>query len=82
MHEVHEEVANNKAPKGKSLHVYREICDHLKPVLHHFFLERWTSPAAWFSRRLAYTSSVGPARWLCAWAEPNAYPQPRPPTLT
>lgn len=25
---------------------------------HHFFLERWQAPAAWFSRRLAYSASV------------------------
>ena len=27
-------------------------------MLHHFFLERWHAPAAWFARRLSYASSV------------------------
>ena len=41
-----------------SLHVYREIQKKLRPVLHHFFLERWGTPSAWFERRLAYGRSL------------------------
>ena len=41
-----------------SLHVYREIEKKLRPVLHHFFLERWGTPSAWFERRLAYSRSL------------------------
>ena len=37
---------------------YLEICEHFKPVFHHFFLERFTSPCTWFERRQAYTRSV------------------------
>ena len=37
---------------------YLEVCEHFKPVFHHFFLERFTSPCTWFERRQAYTRSV------------------------
>lgn len=37
---------------------FDEVCEHFKPVLHHFFLERFREPATWFERRLAYTRSV------------------------
>ena len=38
--------------------VYGEICSHFKPVFHHFFMEKFTSPPQWFERRLSYTRSV------------------------
>jgi hypothetical protein len=34
------------------------VCAHFKPVMHHFFLERFREPATWFERRLTYTRSV------------------------
>lgn len=37
---------------------FNEVCERFKPVMHHFFLERFREPAAWFERRLAYTRSV------------------------
>ena len=37
---------------------YAEICHHFKPVFHHFFMEKFTSPPQWFERRLTYTRSV------------------------
>jgi ataxia telangiectasia mutated family protein len=40
------------------LETYRTIGRKLKPVMHHFFLERWQQPAAWFERRLAYSRSL------------------------
>ena len=44
---------------GKSrLEVYEEVAERLRPVMHHFFLERWTQPSAWFERRLAYARSL------------------------
>jgi len=38
--------------------VYDQICANVKPVLHHFFLEKFPIPGVWFERRLAYTNSV------------------------
>ena len=38
--------------------VYSDICHHFKPVFHHFFMEKFTSPPQWFERRLTYTRSV------------------------
>lgn len=37
---------------------YSEICHNFKPVFHHFFMEKFTSPPQWFERRLTYTRSV------------------------
>lgn len=37
---------------------YDEICKNISPVMHHFFLETYPSPAQWFDRRLAYSRSV------------------------
>ena len=38
--------------------MYNEICRNFKPVFHHFFMEKFTSPPQWFERRLTYTRSV------------------------
>ena len=38
--------------------VYGEICVNFRPVFRHFFMERFSKPAEWFERRLAYTRSV------------------------
>lgn len=35
-----------------------QVCDHFKPCLHNFFLERFAAPATWFERRLMYTRST------------------------
>ncbi|XVF54114.1 hypothetical protein PTKIN_Ptkin05aG0154900 [Pterospermum kingtungense] len=37
---------------------FQEVCDNFRPVMHHFFLERFLQPADWFEKRLAYTRSV------------------------
>ncbi|XP_019197259.1 PREDICTED: serine/threonine-protein kinase ATM isoform X3 [Ipomoea nil] len=37
---------------------FQEVCDNYRPVMHHFFLERFLHPADWFEKRLAYTRSV------------------------
>ncbi|KAK9073522.1 hypothetical protein SSX86_007846 [Deinandra increscens subsp. villosa] len=37
---------------------FQEVCDNFRPVMHHFFLERFLHPADWFEKRLAYTRSV------------------------
>ncbi|KAL3824832.1 hypothetical protein ACJIZ3_020861 [Penstemon smallii] len=37
---------------------FQEICRNFRPVMHYFFLERFSHPADWFDKRLAYTRSV------------------------
>ncbi|ONM30715.1 ataxia-telangiectasia mutated [Zea mays] len=37
---------------------FLKICSNFRPVMHHFFLERFLLPADWFQSRLAYTRSV------------------------
>ena len=37
---------------------FDKICNQLVPVLHHYFLERYRQPGAWFEARLQYTRSV------------------------
>lgn len=38
--------------------LWEQVCQHFPPCFHHFFLEEWRSPAAWFEHRLAYTRST------------------------
>ncbi|XP_034214636.1 serine/threonine-protein kinase ATM isoform X5 [Prunus dulcis] len=49
-----EHVTNGK-DKRKA---FQEVCRKFRPVMHHFFLERFLQPADWFEKRLAYTRSV------------------------
>ncbi|PRQ24322.1 putative non-specific serine/threonine protein kinase [Rosa chinensis] len=49
-----EHMANGK-DKRKA---FQEVCGKFRPVMHHFFLERFLQPADWFEKRLAYTRSV------------------------
>lgn len=37
---------------------YRKVCDHLSPVLRHFFLERFDDPDEWFEKRTAYARTT------------------------
>lgn len=37
---------------------YKNICSHIKPVFHHFFLEHFHNPGVWFERRMAYAHSL------------------------
>ncbi|KAJ4840216.1 hypothetical protein Tsubulata_002970 [Turnera subulata] len=46
---------SNEKDKRKA---FQEVCEHFRPVMHHFFLERFLQPAAWFEKRLAYARSV------------------------
>jgi len=39
-------------------HAFETVCKNFRPVMHNFFLERFTRPADWFEKRLAYTRSV------------------------
>lgn len=36
-----------------------------RPVMHHFFLERFLLPSDWFDKRLAYTRSVATSSMVC-----------------
>ncbi|XP_023036036.1 serine/threonine-protein kinase ATM [Drosophila willistoni] len=47
-----------RAPKDKRFEIYKQICEHVKPVFHYFLLEKFPIPGIWFERRLAYTNSV------------------------
>lgn len=37
---------------------FQKVCENFRPVMHFFFLERFSRPADWFEKRLAYTRSV------------------------
>jgi ataxia telangiectasia mutated family protein len=52
------ELAKANAPDEQRRRVYDTISQRLKPVFHHFFLERFPNPADWFAKRLNYTRSV------------------------
>lgn len=43
---------------GEKYKTYLEICENIKPVFHHFFLEKFLHPSVWFERRLAYIKSI------------------------
>ncbi|XP_057442948.1 serine/threonine-protein kinase ATM [Lotus japonicus] len=45
----------NERDKRKA---FQEVCGNFRPVMHYFFLERFSQPAEWFEKRLAYTRSV------------------------
>ena len=47
-----------KKTKDSKLKVFQEICQHFRPVFHHFFMEHFANPSEWFEKRLAYTRSV------------------------
>ncbi|KAJ7956242.1 Serine/threonine-protein kinase ATM [Quillaja saponaria] len=46
------------ANERDKLKAFWEVCENFRPVMHHFFLERFLQPADWFEKRLAYTRSV------------------------
>ncbi|CAH9111684.1 unnamed protein product [Cuscuta epithymum] len=46
------------AKKPDKRQAFQEVCDNYRPVMHHFFLERFLHPADWFEKRLSYTRSV------------------------
>ena len=37
---------------------FRKVCDHMQPVLRHFFFERFDDPDEWFEKRTAYTRTT------------------------
>lgn len=48
----------SKMTKEVRCKVYREVTAQHRPVLRHFFFERFNDPDEWFERRLAYTRST------------------------
>lgn len=48
----------SESSKERKIQVFKEICKRFKPVFRHFFFEKYSTPAEWFERRLAYTKSV------------------------
>uniref|UniRef100_J3KVN7 Serine/threonine-protein kinase ATM n=1 Tax=Oryza brachyantha TaxID=4533 RepID=J3KVN7_ORYBR len=53
-HQCRETMTNEK-DKRKA---FAKVCNNFRPVMHHFFFERFLQPADWFQSRLAYTRSV------------------------
>jgi len=54
-----EKIADAQAlSKDARVKVFKDIETRFKPVLRHFFFERFTDPDDWFERRLAYTRST------------------------
>ncbi|KAJ6875502.1 serine/threonine-protein kinase ATM [Populus alba x Populus x berolinensis] len=49
---------SNASTEKDKCKAFREVCQNFRPVMHHFFLERFLQPADWFEKRLAYTRSV------------------------
>jgi ataxia telangiectasia mutated family protein len=43
---------------------FRKVCDHLQPVMRHFFLERFDDPDDWFEKRTAYTRTTASVSML------------------
>nr|POF14048.1 serine/threonine-protein kinase tel1 [Quercus suber] len=44
--------------------IFRQVCDHLHPVMRHFFLERFIDPDEWFAKRTAYTRTTASVSML------------------
>lgn len=38
--------------------MYRDVCQHFKPVFDQFFFENYHNPGTWFERRMAYAHSL------------------------
>eukprot|EP00268_Persea_americana_P028411 TRINITY_DN2758_c0_g1_i12.p1 TRINITY_DN2758_c0_g1~~TRINITY_DN2758_c0_g1_i12.p1 ORF type:complete len:237 (-),score=47.38 TRINITY_DN2758_c0_g1_i12:304-1014(-) len=37
---------------------FLKVCENFRPVMHYFFLEKYSQPADWFEKRLSYTRSL------------------------
>jgi serine-protein kinase ATM len=53
-------VIHEVASKPVSVRVekFRAVCEKFKPVMRHFFTEKFNDPDEWFAKRLAYTRST------------------------
>jgi serine/threonine-protein kinase ATR len=47
-----------KSPADQLLPTFAECLSRFPPVMHHFFLEAFRAPAAWFEARARYTRSI------------------------
>ena len=57
---IMERVRTNKNPNRLKVEdEYSRVCKNLKPVMHHFFHERWSAAVDWYDRRLLYSRSLG-----------------------
>lgn len=54
------EIINSVAGSGNDTRVkeFRKICDHMHPVMRHFFFEKFDDPDEWFEKRTAYTRTT------------------------
>ncbi|KAG8460029.1 hypothetical protein KFE25_011078 [Diacronema lutheri] len=43
------------------LGAYREVCEHLRPVMHRWLVERWPDAPSWHEHRVTYTRSFAAA---------------------
>lgn len=51
-------VDNDTKNTDEKIKIFDQICQNFKPVMHHFFYEKFKSPGKIFERRFAYTISV------------------------
>uniref|UniRef100_A0A0D3EIP8 Serine/threonine-protein kinase ATM n=1 Tax=Oryza barthii TaxID=65489 RepID=A0A0D3EIP8_9ORYZ len=58
-HQCRETMTNDNMGTHENMaFTYISLSCNTRPVMHHFFLERFLQPADWFQSRLAYTRSV------------------------
>ncbi|KAL6493547.1 hypothetical protein OROGR_032326 [Orobanche gracilis] len=52
------ECRQHMATETNKRKAFQKVYENFRPVMHNFFLERFSQPADWFDKRLAYTRSV------------------------
>ncbi|KAL0491579.1 hypothetical protein AKO1_010303 [Acrasis kona] len=55
---VRQAMAVEKKNDAERLQFFNKTCELFKPVMHHFFCEKFTQPREWFYKRLNYKRSV------------------------
>ncbi|KAM4796105.1 serine-protein kinase ATM [Rhinophrynus dorsalis] len=45
--------------------MFLDICENFRPVFRYFCMEKFSDPAVWFEKRLAYTRSVATSSIVC-----------------
>ena len=56
--EAHQILRRAATDEKTKLEAYSDVCRRFRPVLRHFFLERFLDPSTWFERRLRYARSM------------------------
>lgn len=56
--QCHKRIKDSQPDRHALAAAWAEVVRKFPPVLHHFFLESFRDPRAWFERRLTYTRSV------------------------